>query len=167
MEHDVLGEVRGTKDHPTDRGIHALTRDFSTLTREKFHESSRPDPHETRISRVNRIVTGRVGSGRVGSGRVGSGWVKTCRNSRGSGRVGSRRLENFTGRPTRPDPRDLTRPVKTPEFFYSQELIITYMSLSQHLKQRIFFFRAHRKVLRYPLSPVSALWFTASVPSFP
>ena len=115
-----------TKDQPTDRGVHALTRDFSTLTREKCHGSSRPDPLETRISRVTRIVAGHVGSGRVGSGqedfqisRVGSGRVKTTRNSRGSGRVGSRRLEILTGRvgsadPTRPGPRNLTRPVKSP-----------------------------------------------------
>ena len=37
---DILGNVRGTKDQPTDRDIHALTRDFSTLTREKCHGSS-------------------------------------------------------------------------------------------------------------------------------
>ena len=54
-----------------------LTRDFSTLTREIYHGSSRPDPHETRASRVTRSVSGRVGSGqqalkisRIGSGRV-------------------------------------------------------------------------------------------------
>ena len=58
IEHDVLGKVRGTKDQPTDRGIHALTR-------EKSHGSSRLDLHETCISRVTRIVAGRVGSGRV------------------------------------------------------------------------------------------------------
>ena len=105
-EHDILGKLRGTKDQPTTRGIHALTLDFLTLTREKYHGSSRPAPHETRISRVTRIVAGRVGSGRVGSGRVGSG------------RVGSRRLEILAGwvgsgqdvskfprvGPTRPDP---------------------------------------------------------------
>ena len=86
IEHDSLGKIRGTKDHPTDRGIHALTHDFSTLIREKFHESSRPDPHETRISRVTRIVANRVGSG------------QEVFKSRGSGRVGSRRLEILTGR---------------------------------------------------------------------
>ena len=58
-----------------------LIRDFSTLTREICHGPSRPDPHETRTSRVTRSVAGRVGSGRVGSG--GS-------KSHGSGRVGSR-----------------------------------------------------------------------------
>ena len=94
------------------RKKHAVTGDFSTLTREKFHGSSRPDPHETRISRVTRIVAGRVGSGqedfkipRVGSGqevfkipRVGSGRVRRFSKSRGSGRVGSRRLEILAGR---------------------------------------------------------------------
>ena len=61
-----------------------LTRDFSTLTREIHHWFSRPDPLETRTSRVTRSVAGRVGSGqhtlkisRVGSGRVGSGRVRT------------------------------------------------------------------------------------------
>ena len=54
------------------------------------------------------------GSGRIGSGqdaskfsRVGSGRVKTSRNSHGSGRVSR-------PDPTRLDPRDLTRPVKSP-----------------------------------------------------
>ena len=50
-----------------------------------------------------RVGSGRVGSGRVGSGvfqisRVGSSQAKTCRNSRGSGRDGSRRLEILAGR---------------------------------------------------------------------
>ena len=108
IEHDFLGKVRGTKDQPTDRRTHALSHDFSTLTREKCHGSSRPDPHDTRISRVTRIVASRVGSGRVrkiskprGSGRVrsgqevfkisrvGSGRVKRLSKPRGSGRVGS------------------------------------------------------------------------------
>ena len=39
-EHDILGKVRGTKDQPTNRGIQALTRDFSTLTPEKCHGSN-------------------------------------------------------------------------------------------------------------------------------
>ena len=92
-EHDILRKVRGTKDQPTDRGIHALTRDFLTLTREKCHGSSRLDPHETRISRVTRIVAGRVGSGQEDSKitRVGSGRVRP-------GRVGSIRLEICAGR---------------------------------------------------------------------
>ena len=114
IEQNILGKVRGTKGQPTDRGIHALTRDFSTLTREKCHASSRPDPHETRISRVTRIVAGRVGSGqedfkisRVGSGRVrrffkisrvGSGRDRRFSKSRGSSRVASRRLELLAGR---------------------------------------------------------------------
>ena len=103
------GKVRGTKDQTTGRGIHALTRDFSTLThdfstltREKYHGSSQPDPHETRISRVTRIVARRVRSGqdvskfsRVGSGRVGSGRV-------GSGRDVSKFSRVGLGQPTRP-----------------------------------------------------------------
>ena len=105
-EHDILGKVRGTKDQPTDRGIHALTRDFSTLTREKCHGSSRPDPHENCISPVTRIVAGRVGSGRrIGSGqeifkisRVGSGRVRRFSKSRGLGRVGSGGFQNLPGR---------------------------------------------------------------------
>ena len=92
-----------------------------------------------------RVGSGRVGSGRVGSGRVGSGGfqnlagrvgssrVRKFLKSRGSGRVGSgqdvsnfsrvgsvrvgsRRLDIFTD-PTRPDPRDFTRPVKSPANF--------------------------------------------------
>ena len=137
-EHDILGKVRGTKDQPTDRGIYALTRDVWALTHEKCHGSSRPDPHETRISRVTRIVAGRVGSGQENFkiSRVGSGRVGRFSKSRGSGRVGSRRLKILAGRigsgqdgskfsrvgsgqmirpdPIRPDPRDLTRPVKRP-----------------------------------------------------
>ena len=114
-EHDILGKVRGAKDKPTDRGIHALTSDFPTLTREKCHGSSRPDPHETRISRVTQIVADRIGSGRFrriskprGSGRVGSrvlqnltgrvGSGQEISKSRGSGRVGSRCLEILAGR---------------------------------------------------------------------
>ena len=133
--HDILEQVRGTKNQPTDLVIRALTREFSTLTREKCHGSSRPDPHETRISLVTRIVAGRVWSGgedfktsrvrsgrvrnisnlagRVGSGQevfklsgVGSGRVKTSRNSHGSGHVSSPNL-------TRPNPQHLTRPVKS------------------------------------------------------
>ena len=54
----------------------------------------------TRISRVTRIVAGRVGSGQddFKISRVGSGRVKTSRKSRGWGRVGSRRLENLSRR---------------------------------------------------------------------
>ena len=70
-----------------DGGIHALTRDCSTLIREKYHGSSRPDSHETCISRVIRIVAGRVGSGQ-----------EAFKISRvGSGRVWSRRLEIVAG----------------------------------------------------------------------
>ena len=107
-----------TTNQPTKAHVQTcLTRDFSTLTREIYHGSSRSYPHETRISRVTRSVTGRVGStgfqtlagwvgsgqevfkiSWVGSGRVGSGRAKTSRNSRGLGRVGSRRLEVPTGR---------------------------------------------------------------------
>ena len=89
VEH-ILGKVRGTKDQPTDRRIHAVTGDFSTLVREKCHGSSRPDPHETRISRVTRIEAGRFGSGQEDFkiSRVGSGRVKRLSKSRGSGQVG-------------------------------------------------------------------------------
>ena len=80
------------KDQPTDQGIHVLTRDFSTLAREKCHGSSTPDLHETRISRVTRIVSGRVGLGQdvLKFSRVGS--------------VGSRSLEILTGRVGSADP---------------------------------------------------------------
>ena len=93
--------------------LHVWTRKFSPLTREIRHGPSRPDPHETRVSGVNRSVAGRVGSfrniavqvgsgqqvcksggsGRVGStvffqiSRVGSGRVRRCSKSHGSGRV--------------------------------------------------------------------------------
>ena len=84
---------KSTRDQgPTNRRrIYAVTRDFLTLTREKCHGSSRPDPHETRISRVTRIVTGQVRSGQEDFkiSRVGSGRVKRFSKSRGSGRVGS------------------------------------------------------------------------------
>ena len=33
------------------------------MTREIRHGASRPDPHETSVSQVNRNVTGRVGLG--------------------------------------------------------------------------------------------------------
>ena len=73
-----------------------LTHDFSTLTREIYHGSSRPDPHETLTSRVTRSVAGRVMSGQQafksrgspGLWRVGSG--QEGFKSHGSGRVGSR-----------------------------------------------------------------------------
>ena len=119
IKHDLVGKVGGTKDQPTDRGIH-LTRDFSTLTREKCHGSSRPDT-ETRILRVTRIVAGRVrkisksrDSGRVGSGgfqnlagRVGSGQEIFKISRVGSGRVGSGRVS--WPDPTRPARFDPTR----------------------------------------------------------
>ena len=106
------------------------------------------------MSRVTRVVAGRVGSGQegfkispVGSDRVGSsgfqslaGWVWSSQEVftvRGSGRVGSRSLEILPGRvgsrrlgiltgrdgsagPTRPDPRDLTRPVKISGIVYER-----------------------------------------------
>ena len=82
------------------------------MTREIRHGASRPDPHETRVSRVNRNAAGRVGSGqelfkisRVGSGRVnmfltlvdrvGSGQQRF--KSRASGRVRSRGFQNIGG----------------------------------------------------------------------
>ena len=119
-----------------------MTRDFSTLIREKCHGSSRPDPHETRISRVARIVSGRVGSGQdvFGISRVGSGRVRRCLECRGSGRVGSGGFQKPAGRvgsgqvktsrnsywwgrvrrggsrQTHPDPRVMSRPVKGQTF---------------------------------------------------
>ena len=123
IEHDIRGKVRGIKDQPTDRRIHASTRDFSTLTREKCHGSSRPDPHETRISRVTPFVAGRVESGQedfkisqVGSGGFQNltGRVKRFSKSRGSGWVGSgqdvsKSSPVGSGQLTRPDP---TRPAR-------------------------------------------------------
>ena len=60
---------------------------FSTLTRAICYGSSRPDPHETRTSRVTRSVAGRVGSGQQGFisrglGRVGSGGAHTTREKK-------------------------------------------------------------------------------------
>ena len=78
--------------------IHALTRDFSTLTRENCHGSSRPDSHETRISRVTRIVSGRVGSGQERFKTSRSGRVRRFSKSRGSGQVGSGGFQNLAGR---------------------------------------------------------------------
>ena len=74
-EHDILGKLRGTKD-----------------------KSNRPDPHETRTSRVTRSVAGRVGFGQQafksrGSGRVGSGGFQINITGRvRPGRVGSGRF---------------------------------------------------------------------------
>ena len=136
-ENTTYSTGKSTRDQgPTNRPryrLHALTRGFSTLTREKCHRSSRPDPHETRsrgspeLWRVGSGLVRRIskpcGSVRVGSGgfqnlagRVGSGRVRRFSKSRGSGRVGSRRLEILAGRvgsgqsrrlvnlTTRPDP---------------------------------------------------------------
>ena len=86
---------------------------------------TRPMGRVKRLERNSRVGSGRVGSGRVGSGRVGSGRVA-------SGRV--RRCSNLTGRIglgqepfkyhgsgriilTRSDPREVIRPVETPDFF--------------------------------------------------
>jgi len=83
-----------------------------SLTHEIHHGASPPDPHETRVPRVNRNAAGRVGSGqevfeilRVGSarlnkfsslaGRVGSG--QTLFKTRGSAQVGSRGSQNLAG----------------------------------------------------------------------
>ena len=90
-----------------------------SLTHEIHHGASPPDPHETRVPRVNRNAAGRVGSGqevfeilRVGSARlnkfsslagrvgsnafqnsrVGTSRVKRFSNSRGSGRVRSKHV---------------------------------------------------------------------------
>ena len=43
--------------------VHVCIRELSSLAREIRHGASRPDPHETRVSRVSRNVTGRAGSG--------------------------------------------------------------------------------------------------------
>ena len=80
-----------------------LTRNFSTLTRETYYGSSRPDPDETRTSQVTRSSSDRVVSGRVNTlsnlaGRVGSGQevLKSHGSGRvGSGRVGSSRVKRF------------------------------------------------------------------------
>ena len=83
-----------------------LTRDFSTLTREIYDGSSRPDPHKTRTSRATRGVEGRVGSTGFQISRVGRVWSGGCQILRvGPGRV--KRSSNLAGQLTRPDP---TRP---------------------------------------------------------
>ena len=103
------------------------TREFSTVTRDIHHGANQSDPYETRTSRVNRTVVGRVGSDQqdfkslVGSGRVGSRGLQILRvrpvrvnrlsnlagrvwsvqrfsKYRGSGRIGSRRLKYIAGR---------------------------------------------------------------------
>ena len=105
---------QGPTNGSTHQRLHVWTSELSSLTREIRHGASRPDPHETSVSRVNRNVTGRVrlgqemfeisrgGSGRVNkfsnlsgrvkrfsnsSGQVGSGQVKTSQNVRRAGRV--------------------------------------------------------------------------------
>ena len=111
-DHDILGKVRGTKDQPTDRGTYpdmfehiqrCLTRDF--LTRD-ICDGSRPDPYETRTSRVTRSVSGWAGSGQEvlksrGSGRVGSGGFKISRGR--SGRVKNSK-KSRVGSGSRPAP---------------------------------------------------------------
>ena len=48
-------------NQPTNVSIRTIsTRDVSTLTREIYHRSSRPDPHETCTSWVTRSVSDRV-----------------------------------------------------------------------------------------------------------
>ena len=114
-DHDILGKVRGTKDQPTDRGTYpdmfehiqrCLTRDF--LTRD-ICDGSRPDPYETRTSRVTRSVSGWAGSGQEvlksrGSGRVGSGGFKISRGR--SGRV-KKSKKSRVGSGSRPAPTRL------------------------------------------------------------
>ena len=51
------------------------------MPREKCHGSSRPDPHETRISRVTRIVAGRVGLGQEDFKYHGSGRMALIRSA--------------------------------------------------------------------------------------
>ena len=91
---------KSTRDQgPTNRSTYiptmrCLDRELLWLTREIRHGASRPDPHGTRVSRVNRNAAGRV---------------ERFSKSRGSGRVRSRHLKIFASRvgsgdPTRPDP---------------------------------------------------------------
>ena len=103
---------QGPTNRSTYQRFDVWTPAFLALTREIRHGASRPDPHETRVSRVNRNAAGRVGSGqelfkisRVGSGRVnmfltlvdrvGSGQQRF--KSRASGRVRSRGFQNIGG----------------------------------------------------------------------
>ena len=109
--------------------IRCLDCEPLSLTRETRHGVSRPDPLGTRVSRVNRNATGRVGSGqevletsrvgrigstsfqisRVGSGRVGSRGLQNLVGQVGSGREISKLSQVGSGQVTRPDP---TKPVR-------------------------------------------------------
>ena len=73
IEHDItvrrsrkIARDQGQTNRPTYQRLHVWTRELSSLTREIReirHGASRPDPHETRDSRVSRNVASRVGSG--------------------------------------------------------------------------------------------------------
>ena len=65
-----------------------------SLTHEIHHGASPPDPHETRVPRVNRNAAGRIGSRGVRNltGRLGS--AQQVFKSRRSGRVGSNAFQN-------------------------------------------------------------------------
>ena len=87
------------------------------MTRDIRHGASRPDPHEIRVSRVNRKVAGRFGRVRRCSKSPGSGWVWSRGFQNLAGQVGSgrdiskisRAGSGQSGQVTRPDP---TRPVR-------------------------------------------------------
>ena len=68
------------------------------MTHKIRHGASRSDPHETRVSRVNQNAAGRVRSGQevFEISRVGSARVNQVFQSRGSGRVGSGRLNSVS-----------------------------------------------------------------------
>ena len=72
---------------PTDQGIHASARDFSTLIRDKCH------PNQVVIGRMKNAARGSPGLWQVWSGRV-----RRISKSRGSGRAGPTRIENLAGR---------------------------------------------------------------------
>ena len=66
-----------------------LTCELSSSTREIRHGAGRPNPHETRVSRVNRNAAGRVGSGQevFKHSRVRADRAKTSQNFRRLSRV--------------------------------------------------------------------------------
>ena len=105
-------------NRPTYQRLYLWTRELPSLTREICYGTSRPDLHETCVSRVNRKVAGQVGSGQQllksrGSGRFGSGDFQLSRvgsgrqflKSRGSGQEAFKISRVGSG------------PVITPHFF--------------------------------------------------
>ena len=69
---------------PTDQGIHALARDFSTLIRDKCH------PNQVVIGRMKNAARGSPGLWQVGSGRVGSGGFQNLAGQVGPGQHASK-----------------------------------------------------------------------------